>query len=184
MKIDVKEFEEKMQKTITSYEYDLSNIRLGRATPAILQNVQVEYYGAMTAVNQMAEVKVTDPKTLVIQPWDMTTLKSIEKAILASDIGITPMNDGKVIRLTFPPLTEERRREHSKNVTKMGEECKVAVRNIRRLANDKCKAMKSDGTMTEDEQKASEKMIQDLTDKYIKEIDTITTKKQAEIMEV
>lgn len=132
----------------------------------------------------MAEVKVTDPKTLVISPWDASTLKSIEKAILASDVGITPMNDGKVLRLVFPQLTEERRKEIKKKIAKMGEEAKIAVRNIRRDANDKSKLMKKNSEMTEDEQKQSDKQVQDLTDKYIKEIDTITEAKDKEIMEI
>ncbi|MGN1408880.1 MAG: ribosome recycling factor, partial [Eubacteriales bacterium] len=127
---------------------------------------------------------VTDPKTLVIQPWDATTLKSIEKAILASDVGITPMNDGKVLRLVFPQLTEERRKEIKKNIAKMSEEAKVSIRNIRRDANDKSKAMKKNSEMTEDEQKQSDKTIQDLTDKYIKEIESITAVKEKEIMEI
>ena len=132
----------------------------------------------------MAEVKVTDPKTLVISPWDASTLKSIEKAILASDVGITPMNDGKVLRLVFPQLTEERRKEIKKKIAKMGEEAKISIRNIRRDANDKSKLMKKNSEMTEDEQKQSDKQVQDLTDKYIKEIDTITEAKDKEIMEI
>ena len=132
----------------------------------------------------MAEVKVADPKTLVIQPWDSTTLKSIEKAILASDIGITPQNDGKLIRLVFPQLTEERRKEIKKSLVKYSEDAKVAIRNIRREANDKSKAMKKNSEMTEDEQKQSDKTIQDMTDKFIKEIDTLTAAKEKEIMAI
>ena len=132
----------------------------------------------------MAEVKVADPKTLTIQPWDASTVKAIEKAILASDVGITPVNDGKILRLTFPQLTEERRKELKKNIAKMAEEAKVAVRNIRRDANDKSKAMKKNSEMTEDEQKASDKAMQDMTDKFIKEIETITAAKEKEIMEI
>ncbi len=184
MKLDVKEFETKMKKTIETYKEALSVIRAGRANTATISHINVDYYGSPTAITQMAEVKVTDPKTLVISPWDATTLKSIEKAILASDIGITPMNDGKVLRLVFPKLTEERRKEIKKNIAKMGEEAKIAVRNIRRDANEKSKLMKKNSEMTEDEQKQSDKQVQDLTDKYIKEIEAITEAKDKEIMEI
>ena len=184
MKIDCKPFEEKMKKSISVYQDQLDTIRAGRANPAVLNGVMVEYYGTPTAINQMAEVKVADARTVTITPWDMTTVKAIEKEILASDIGITPMSDGKVIRLTFPQPTEERRRELTKQTAKMGEDTKVHVRNVRRDAVDAAKAMKKNGEMTEDELKASEKLIQDLTDKYIKEIDAVTAKKNAEIMEV
>ena len=179
-----KEFESKMQKSIEVYKDNLSIIRAGRANTAVISRVTVDYYGTPTAITQMAEVRVTDPRTLVISPWDASTLKSIEKAILASDVGITPMNDGKMIRLSFPQLTEERRKEITKSIAKMSEETKVAIRNIRRDANDKSKQMKKDSEMTEDEQKASDKAMQDLTDKYIKEIDTITEAKNKEIMEI
>lgn len=184
MKLDTKEFESKMQKTIDVYKENLSGIRAGRANTAVVAKVTVDYYGVPTAITQMAEVKVADPKTLVISPWDSSTLKSIEKAILASDIGITPMNDGKMLRLTFPQLTEERRKEIKKGIAKMSEEAKVAVRNIRRDANEKSKTMKKNSEMTEDEQKSSDKAIQDLTDKFIKELDTITAAKEKEIMEI
>ena len=150
----------------------------------MLSKVTVDYYGVANPINQVAEVKASDARTLVIQPWDASTLKNIEKAILASDVGITPQNDGKIIRLTFPQLTEERRREIIKQIAKHGEEAKVAVRNIRREANDKCKEMKKSGEMNEDEIKQSEKRIQDLTDKYIKEIDAITEDKNKEIMSI
>lgn len=184
MKLDTKEFEGRMQKSIDVFKDTLSTIRAGRASTAVVSKITVDYYGVPTAITQMAEVKVTDPKTLAIQPWDATTLKSIEKAILASDIGINPQNDGKVIRMVFPQLTEERRRELKKNIAKMSEEAKVAIRNIRRDANDKSKAMKKNSEMTEDEQKQSDKTIQDITDKFIKEIDTITAAKEKEIMEI
>ena len=184
MKLDVKEFETKMKKTIENYKEALSVIRAGRANTAAISHVTVDYYGSPTAITQMAEVKVTDPKTLVISPWDASTLKSIEKAILASDVGITPMNDGKVLRLVFPQLTEERRKEIKKKIAKMGEEAKISIRNIRRDANDKSKLMKKNSEMTEDEQKQSDKQVQDLTDKYIKEIDTIIEAKDKEIMEI
>ena len=184
MKLDTKEYERKMKKSIEVYEETLSVIRAGRANTAVISKVTVDYYGSPTAITQMAEVKVADPKTLVIQPWDSTTLKSIEKAILASDIGITPQNDGKLIRLVFPQLTEERRKEIKKSLVKYSEDAKVAIRNIRREANDKSKAMKKNSEMTEDEQKASDKTMQDLTDKFIKEIDTLTAAKEKEIMSI
>lgn len=184
MKLDTKEYEGKMKKSIEVYKESLSVIRAGRANTAVISKITVDYYGSPTAITQMAEVKVTDPKTLVISPWDASTLKNIEKAILASDVGLTPVNDGKMLRLTFPQLTEERRREIKKSIAKMSEEAKVAIRNIRRDANDKSKAMKKNSEMTEDEQKQSDKSIQDLTDKFIKEIETITAAKEKEIMEI
>lgn len=184
MKLDTKEFEKKMQKSIEVYKESLSVIRAGRANSAVISHVTVDYYGVATAITQMAEVKVTDPKTLVIQPWDASTLKSIEKAILASDVGITPMNDGKVLRLVFPQLTEERRKEIKKSIAKMSEEAKIAIRNVRREANDKSKLMKKNSEMTEDELKQSDKAMQDMTDKFIKEIETITAAKEKEIMEI
>lgn len=184
MKIDSKIYEEKMKKALDFYEESLSSVRAGRANTGVLSKVMVEYYGVPTAINSMAEVKITDARTIAIMPWDSSTLKNIEKAILASDIGITPANDGKCIRLVFPQLTEERRIELKKQIAKMGEEAKVAIRNIRRDANDQIKADKKNSTMTEDEAKQSEKIIQDLTDKYIKVADEITAKKDTEIMSI
>ena len=184
MKLDTKEYERKMKKSIEVYEESLSVIRAGRANTAVVSKITVDYYGSPTAITQMAEVKVADPKTLTIQPWDASTLKNIEKAILASDIGINPQNDGKIIRLVFPQLTEERRKEIKKSLVKYAEEAKVAIRNIRREANDKSKAMKKNSEMTEDEQKQSDKTIQDMTDKFIKEIDTLTADKEKEIMSI
>ncbi len=184
MKLDTKEYERKMKKSIEVYEESLSVIRAGRANTAVVSKITVDYYGSPTAITQMAEVKVADPKTLTIQPWDASTLKSIEKAILASDIGINPQNDGKIIRLVFPQLTEERRKEIKKSLVKYAEEAKVAIRNIRREANDKSKTMKKNSEMTEDEQKQSDKTIQDMTDKFIKEIDTLTAAKEKEIMAI
>ena len=184
MKLDVKDFEARMRKSVDSYVKELSYIRAGRANPDILNRVTADYYGTATPIQQMAQVSMPDARTLAIQPWDASTVKLIEKALLASDIGITPISDGKVIRLTFQPPTEEKRKELSKQISKMGEEAKVAIRNIRRDANDKAKDMKKNGEMTEDEQKASEKSIQDITDKIIKEIDTITSDKTKEIMTV
>ena len=184
MKLDVKDFEARMKKSVDSYVKELGYIRAGRANPDILNRVTADYYGSPTPIPQMAQVSMPDARTLAIQPWDASTVKLIEKALLASDIGITPISDGKVIRLTFQPPTEEKRKELAKQISKMGEEAKVAIRNIRRDANDKAKDMKKNGEMTEDEQKASEKSIQDITDKIIKEIDTITSDKSKEIMTV
>ena len=184
MKLELKTYEEKMKISISAYESDLSTIRVGRANAKVLDKIEVEYYGTPTPINQMAEIKVPEPRALTITPWDASTLKMIEKAIQASDLGITPQNDGKTIRLNFPQLTEDRRKELSKQVSKMGEDAKVALRNIRRDANDKCKDMKKKSEMTEDEQKQSEKAIQDLTDKYIKEIDKVTEAKEKEIMSI
>ena len=184
MKLDNKEFEVKMQKSIDAYRNELDTVSAGRANPNILSRVDVDYYGSPTPVNQIGTISTPDARTIVIQPWDSTTLKSIEKAILASDIGIMPANDGKVIRLVFPQLTEDRRKELKKQVSKLGEDAKVAIRNIRREAMDKAKDMKKNGNMTEDEQKASEKSVQDITDKYIKNIDEITAAKEKEIMEI
>ena len=184
MKLNTKDFEEKMKKSIAAYEENLSVIRAGQANTAVLNKISFEYWGAPTPLNSMADIRVADAKTVTITPYDGSTLKEMEKAILASDLGITPTNDGKVIRIVFPQPTEERRRELVKQLQKMGEDAKVAIRNIRRDANDLCKKMKKDGEMTEDEQKASEKSVQDLTDKYIKEIDAITSKKEKEIMQI
>ena len=184
MKLDTKIYETKMQKSIASYEELLSTIRAGQANPKVLAKITFEYYGAPTPLNTMADVKAVDSKTIAITPYDRTTLKAMEKAILASDIGITPSNDGSVIRLVFPQLSEERRRELSKQVQKYGEDAKVAIRNIRRDANDDTKKQKKDGTMTEDEAKSSDKLVQELTDKYIKKIDEIAAKKEAEIMKI
>ena len=182
MKLDVKPYEEKMKKSISSLEGEMDLVRAGRANPGILAPVMVEYYGAPTQINQVAEVKVTDARTITITPWEASLLRAIEKAILVADIGINPQNDGKSIRLSFPQPTEERRKELCKQVAKMGEDAKVMIRNIRRDANDKAKDMKKKSEMTEDEQKQSEKSIQDLTDKYIKLVDAAVDKKSKEIM--
>ncbi len=184
MKLDTKVYEEKMKKTIASYQDNLSTIRAGRANPDVLKKITVDYYGAPSAISSIAEVKVTDARTITITAWDKSIMKGIEKAILTSDLGINPQNDGSCIRLSFPPMTEDRRRELSKQIAKMGEEAKVAIRNIRRDANDKVKADKKNSIMTEDEAKASDKLVQDLTDKYIKEIDNVTAAKTKEIMEI
>ncbi len=184
MKLVLTDYEEKMKKSISAFEEELDGIRAGKANPAVLNKVNVEYYGTPTPISQVADVKATDARTLVITPWDMTIIKAIEKAILVSDIGITPANDGKVIRLAFPQLTEERRRELTKQVSKLSEDAKVALRNIRRDANDKIKAMKKNSEMTEDEAKDSEKSVQDLTDKYVKVVDDITAKKNNELLSI
>lgn len=184
MSFNKKPYEEKMTKAVAAYESNLSLIRAGRANTAILSKITFEYYGAPTLLVNMADVKVTDPKTVTISPYDKTTLKAIVKAILASDIGITPSDDGTVIRLVFPQLTGERRKELVKQVQKEGEEAKVAVRNIRRSANDDIKKLKKDGDLTEDEQKNAEKSVQELTDKFIKTVDTVTDKKIAELNEI
>ena len=184
MKLDTKDYESKMKKSVAAYSENLSTIRAGRANPDVLKKINVDYYGSPTPISSIAEIKVTDARTIVITAWDKSAMKGIEKAILTSDLGINPQNDGSAIRLSFPPTTEERRRELSKQIAKMGEDAKVAIRNIRRDANDKVKAMKKNSEMTEDEAKASDKSIQDLTDKYIKEIDVITAQKTKEIMEI
>lgn len=178
----VKGFETKMTKTIAVLRQDYAAIRAGRANPALLDKVTVMYYDVPTPINQVGSVSVTEARTLTITPWDRTVLKAIEKAIMASDIGINPQNDGSVIRLMFPPLNEERRKELCKQISKMGEDSKVAVRSIRRDANEKLKAQKKE--LPEDTIKDIEKQIQDVTDKYCKEIDQIAAAKEKEIMEV
>ena len=178
------EVEEKMNKRVNGFHSELKTIRAGRANAAVLDKISVEYYGTMTPVAQVGSISSPDPRSLVIQPWDVSILKEIEKAILASDIGIAPQNDGKVIRLNFPPLTEERRKELVKQVKKYTEEAKVQVRNVRRDAMDDLKTKKKNGELTEDDLKGAEKDIQNLTDKYIKEIDEICADKEKEIMEI
>ncbi|MBQ8823856.1 MAG: ribosome recycling factor [Ruminococcus sp.] len=184
MKTVLKETEDKMKKTLQRLESDFAAIRAGRANPAVLDKVTVDYYGAPTPLNQMAAISVSEARILVIQPWDMSSLKSIEKAILASDVGITPTNDGKVLRLVFPQLTEERRKELCKSIKKYGEECKVAVRNVRRDAMEKIKAMKKNSELTEDEVKTGEKDIQKITDKYCDSADKLVSEKEKEVMSI
>lgn len=184
MKYNIKIAEEKMQKSVNAYESNLSTIRASQANAAIVSKVMFEYYGAPTKLVDMASVAVTDPKTLTITPYDRSTLKAMVKALQASDIGITPQDDGSVIRLVFPPLTEEHRKGLAKQIQKMGEDARVAIRNIRRDANDDIKKQKKGGEMTEDEQKASEKSVQDLTDRFIKTVDEITSKKEKEILKL
>ena len=184
MKFDTKPYEEKMKKTIEAYRDNLSSIRAGRANPDVLKKITVDYYGSPTPISAIAEIKVTDARTIVITAWDKSAMKNIEKAIMTSDLGIHPQNDGTCIRLSFPPTTEERRRELSKQVAKLGEDAKVAIRNIRRDANDKIKTMKKNSELTEDEAKSGDKAVQDLTDRFIKEIDAITAEKTKEVMAV
>ena len=176
--------EERMNKTLSVLEENFSEIRAGRANPAILNKITVEYYGVPTPINQVAGISVPEARLIVIQPWDASVLKEIERAILASDIGLNPNNDGKVIRLSFPELTEERRKELVKDVKKIAEESKVAIRAIRRDGIDEAKAMEKESLMTEDELKKAEDQIQKLTDKKIAEIDVITEKKEKEIMSI
>ena len=184
MKLDTRDFETRMKKSVSAYSDNLSTIRAGRANPDVLKRISVDYYGSPTPISSIAEIKVADARTIVITAWDKSAMKGIEKAILTSDLGINPQNDGSAIRLSFPPTTEERRRELSKQISKMGEDAKVAVRNIRRDATDTIKNMKKNSEITEDEAKSSDKSVQDLTDKYIKEIDSITAAKTKEIMEI
>ena len=181
---DLKEFQRKMEKTLDVLASDFAAVRAGRANAQVLDRITVEYYGQPSPINQVGTVSSPDPRTLVIQPWDGSLLKAIEKAIQTSDLGINPQNDGRVIRLVFPQLTEERRKDLTKQVRKYAEDAKVAVRNIRREANDKAKEMKKNSEMTEDEQKASEKIVQDLADRYVKEVDAAVEKKNKEIMEL
>ena len=179
-----KEFDAKMQKTIDVVMSDFASVRAGRANAAVLDKITVDYYGAPTPLNQVAAISSPDPRSLMIQPWDGTLLKAIEKAIQTSDLGINPQNDGKVIRLAFPQLTEERRKELTKQVRKYGEAGKVAIRNIRRDAMDKFKALEKKSEITEDDRKDYEKELQDITEKRRKQIDELTAKKEAELMAV
>lgn len=179
-----KVYDDKMLKTIEVVKSNFASVRAGRANAGVLDRIMVEYYGTPTPMNQVASVSSPDPRTLVIQPWDATLLKAIEKAIQTSDLGINPQNDGRVIRLAFPQLTEERRKDLTKQVRKYGEEGKVALRNIRRDAMEDFKKMKKNSEITEDDQKNLEKEIQDLTDKRCKDIDELTSKKETELMAV
>lgn len=179
-----KEYDVKMQKTVDVVTSDFASVRAGRANAAVLDKISVDYYGTATPINQVASISSPDPRSLMIQPWDATLLKAIEKAIQTSDLGINPQNDGRVIRLSFPQLTEERRKELIKQVRKYGEAGKVAIRNIRRDAMDKYKALEKKSELTEDDRKEHEKEIQDMTDKRCKQIDDLTAKKEAELMVV
>lgn len=177
-------YQEKMKKTVAALQDEYGTIRAGRANPAILDKVRVDYYDSPTPINQIAAISVTEARNLTIQPWDITQLRAIEKAILVSDLGINPQNDGKVIRIAFPPLTEERRKELVKTVHKYAEDAKVAIRSIRRDAIEGFKEQKKGGELTEDDLKDAEKKVQDATDRFCKEIDGVAAKKEKEIMEI
>lgn len=180
----IKTSEEKMNKTISVLKKELSSMKAGRANPAMLDRIQVEYYGSVTPIKQIANISAPESRILLIQPYDKTSIKNIEKAILVSDLGLNPSNDGISIRLVIPELTEETRKNIVKNVKKSGEEAKVAVRAVRREGNDKIKALKKDGVITEDETKKGEDDIQKKTDSYVKEIDHIVDAKEKEVMSI
>ena len=182
--MDYKFIEEKMEKSISVFAENLAAVRAGRANPAILNKVKVDYYGVETPISQVAGISVPEARLIVIQPWDLGILKEIEKAILASDIGINPNNDGKIIRLAFPELNEERRKELVKDIKKMAEEAKVAIRGVRRDGIDEFKKMQKDSAITEDDLRTAEEDIQKITDKRIAEIDSITANKEKEITSV
>ena len=184
MKEQLQKADERMGRRIDHLCKEYSEIRAGRANPNVLDKVKVDYYGTPTPVNQLAAVSVTEARTLTIQPWDVSMVKQIEKAIQKSDIGINPMNDGKVIRLIFPPLTEDRRKEIVKDVQRIAEDTKVQIRNVRRDTIDKLKSMKKSGELTEDELKLAEKKTQELTEKYTKKVDKLSADKQKEILEL
>ena len=184
MSEETKRYEQKMDGVITHLKKEHASIRAGRANPALLDKITVDYYGSPTPINQVAGIGVAESRVLTISPWDASLMRAIEKAILSSDIGINPTNDGRVMRLVFPAPTEERRKQLVKDAAKLGEEAKVAVRNIRREAMDKFKAMKKSGELTEDDQKDLEQVMQKTTDKYVKEIDSICAAKTKEIMEI
>ncbi len=184
LKDEYKVYEEKMKKSIDSVAADFASVRAGRANAGVLDRIMVDYYGSPTPIQQIAAISSPDPRALVISPWDSKALKSIEKAIQNSDLGINPQNDGRVIRLVFPQLTEERRKELAKQVKKYGEESKVAVRNIRRDAIDKYKKQQKASEITEDDYKDIEKDIQKLTDDYIKEVESIAEAKEKELFEI
>ena len=180
----IKNTEERMDKSLDALDRDYKAVRVGRANASVLDRINVDYYGVPTPIQQMAAISMPEPRILMIKPWDATTLKDIEKAILTSDIGINPQNDGTAIRLNFPPLTEERRKEIVKEVKKMAEDGKVAVRNIRRDALEKLKGLKKNNQITEDDEKNGEKKIQNLTDRFCKEIDGLCAVKEKEVIEI
>ncbi len=184
MQTQLKKAEERMDRRIDHMCKEFSEIRAGRANPAVLDKVKVDYYGTPTPVNQLAAVSVAEARVLTIQPWDISVLRQIEKAIQTSDIGINPQNDGKMIRLIFPPLTEDRRKEIVKDVQKISEDTKVQIRNVRRDTIEKLKTMKKGGELTEDDLKLGEKKIQELTDKFTKQVDKLSADKQKEILEL
>ena len=182
--MELNHIKEKMSKTISVLQEDFSEVRAGRANPAILNKIKVDYYGTPTPINQVAGISVPEARLIVIQPWDVSLLKEIEKEILKAEIGINPNNDGKVIRLAFPELNEERRKELVKEIKKMAEESKVSIRSIRREAMDEAKKLQKDNQMTEDELKGAEDQIQKLTDEKISEIDKVLSEKEKEVMGV
>ncbi len=182
--MDFKLYEEKMNKTLHVLESEYKSMRAGRANPGVLDRLTAEYYGSETPINQLASISVAEARVLVIQPYDKSSLKAIEKAIQLSDIGINPSNDGSTIRLVFPQLTEERRKELCKGIKKQGEDAKIAIRSIRRDAMDKLKVMKKDNEITEDEQKNAENKLQKMTDEFIKNIDDMAVEKEKDIMKV
>ena len=182
--MDYSNMKEKMEKTVSVFSEKLSEVRAGRANPAILNKITIDYYGTPTPINQVAGISVPEARLIVIQPWDGSVLKEIEKEILKSDIGINPNNDGKVIRLNFPELNEERRKEIVKDIRKMAEDARVVIRSIRRDAIDDAKAMQKNSEISEDELKVAEDKIQKLTDKYVDEIDNILEKKEKEVMSI
>lgn len=184
MSVELNQYEEKMNKSIDSLANEYTTIRAGRANPHILDKITVEYYGTPTNLQSVANISVSEARTLVIQPWEASLIKDIEKAILVSDIGITPNNDGKVIRLNFPELTEDRRKDLVKDVKKKGEDAKVAIRNIRRDANDMVKKQQKANEISEDEQKTAEESIQKMTDEFVAKIDKMVEAKSKEIMTV
>ncbi len=180
----LKKNDERMQRRIDHLVDEYKTIRAGRANPAVLEKITVDYYGVPTPINQLSSISVTEARTLVIQPYDASSLRSIEKAIQMSDVGINPQNDGKVLRLIFPPLTEDKRKEIAKDIAHIAEDSKVQIRNVRRDTVEKLKKMKKNGDLTEDDLKEGEKKVQKSTDKFIKEIDEIADKKKKEIMEI
>lgn len=182
--MDYSIIEEKMDKTIFHLEEELANIRAGRANPAILNKIMVEYYGAMTPVSQVGSISVPEPRQILITPWDKSVVGSINKAIQQSDIGLNPMNDGNSIRLTFPELNEDRRKELCKQTKNLGEETKIAIRNVRRDSIDNVKAEQKSNNISEDELKVAEEKIQKITDKYVENVDKLVSNKEKEIMEV
>lgn len=184
MKKTIDDMKAKMEKTLDVLDNEFKTLRAGRANPGVLDKVNVDYYGVPTPIKQLAAVNVDEARVLTIQPYDVSSLKAMERAINGADIGINPQNDGRIIRLVFPPLNEERRKELARDVHKMGEDSKIAIRSIRRDAVDKLKTMKKNSEITEDDQKQGEKKIQDLTDKYCKQIDTMSADKTKEIMEI
>ena len=184
MKATLTKSEERMNRRIDHLDAEFKSIRAGRANPAVLDKVTVDYYSTPTPINQLAAVSVTEARTLTIQPWDASVIRDVERAIQTSDLGINPQNDGKTLRIIFPPLTEDRRKELVKEISKLAEDSKVQIRNVRRDTIEKVKALKKNGDITEDDLKQAEKKTQDLTDKYIKKIEELSSSKQKEIMEI